>query len=462
MGQMRHSLAFRLLWLVILFMLGLATLLYVPAMAEFRKGYLEERLIAAQTAALALEEVPDGAVSPALEREILDSAKIRAVIIYTQDSRQLILRSEMPATLSARYDIRDLSFIEMNKDAIAALVRDGHGVIQVRGHSISPRHDMVEIVMDEAYVYDAMTAYSRTITLGLLLIAAATSMLIYLTLLLFVVRPMQNMKDTIARFRREPHTAANTTTTDRKDEIGLVEHELLRMQNELRMALRQKENLANLGMAISKINHDLRNILATARLSADRIARIDDPTAQRVAHRLTNAVDRAIKLCERTMEHGRAEEPLPITSNFALKPLVNEVLAELGTVYSAGIKTNVMIHDAESLNADPDQVWRVIMNICRNAMEAMGEEGTLNVTAEKTNGTVAIRIQDTARGIPEDVQKHLFKPFAGGARISGTGLGLTIVKELAQANKGDITLEKTDASGSVFCIIFPAGKDVQE
>ncbi len=459
MGQMRHSLAFRLLWLVILFMMGLAVLMYVPAMAEFRKGYLEERLIAAQTAALALEEVPGGIVSPDLEREILDSAKIRAVIVYTSDSRQLVLRTQLPTALTARYDIRNPSFVALNKDALVTLLRKGVGVIQVRGNSISPRHDMVEIVMDESYVYDAMVGYSKTVALGLLLIAALTSMLIYLALLIFVVRPMQNMKEAISRFRRDPKTPTDATPSGRTDEIGLVEHELARMQNELRLALRQKENLANLGMAVSKINHDLRNILATARLSADRIARMDDPTAQTVAQRLTNAVDRAIKLCERTLEHGRAEEPLPISSNFQLRPLVVEVLAELATTYSKGVQTDIAIDDTLTLYADPDQVWRVIMNICRNAMEAMGDEGTLSVEAKQNETTVTIRIADTAGGIPADVQENLFKPFAGGARVSGTGLGMTIVKELAEANKGEVRLEKTDASGSVFCIILPAGKE---
>ena len=94
-------------------------------------------------------------------------------------------------------------------------------------------------------------------------------------------------------------------------ELNEAEHALQSMQSDLTSMLRQRERLAALGSAVAKISHDLRNILTSAQLFADRIDSSDDPVVARMAPKLMNSITRAVHLCESTLAFGKAEEPAP-------------------------------------------------------------------------------------------------------------------------------------------------------
>ena len=116
----------------------------------------------------------------------------------------------------------------------------------------------------------------------------------FAALQLMIVRPLRRITDSVIAFRSRPEDASvNLPPSERRDEIGLVQTELSGMQEALRTALAQKTRLAALGTAVSKINHDLRNILASAMVVSDRLEQSQDPEVRHVTPRLLEALDRA-------------------------------------------------------------------------------------------------------------------------------------------------------------------------
>ena len=121
---------------------------------------------------------------------------------------------------------------------------------------------------------------------------------------------MRRITASMTEFRDDPEDAGRVIApTRRTDEIGVAERELADMQSGMREALRQRSHLAALGTAVAKINHDLRNTLATAVLVSDRLSDIDDPEVKRMAPRLFDAIDRAVQLCSHTLNYVADSTP---------------------------------------------------------------------------------------------------------------------------------------------------------
>jgi signal transduction histidine kinase len=283
-------------------------------------------------------------------------------------------------------------------------------------------------------------------------------LLVYGALQLMLVRPVQRITDSVIAFRSRPEDASvNLPPSERRDEIGLVQTELSNMQRALRTALAQKTRLAALGTAVSKINHDLRNILASAMVVSDRLDQSQDPEVRQVTPRLLEALDRAARLCSATLNFSRAEASDPQKARFPLAPLLDEVGdAILGPDPGPVRWRNEVGPDVRVL-ADRDQLYRVLMNLGRNAVEALPKtSGLISIAAWQTGDDTVIEIADTGRGIPKGTQAHLFEAFSGSARPGGTGLGLAIAREIMRAHGGDLVLAHTGEDGTVFRLTLPA------
>jgi signal transduction histidine kinase len=212
--------------------------------------------------------------------------------------------------------------------------------------------------------------------------------------------------------------------------------------------------------AVAKISHDLRNMLTTAQIMADRIETSADPAVARTVPKLVASLSRAINLCERTLAYGKAEELPPEPTVFPLRPLVLEVLENEGAAAPArcaGFEAEVP--ERMTVRADADQLFRVLSNLVRNAaqaIEASGASGRVTIRAAEAGGRSEIRVIDTGPGLPLKAREHLFQPFRGGVRQGGTGLGLVIAAEIVRGHGGSLDLEETGARGSTFRISLPA------
>jgi signal transduction histidine kinase len=470
----RRSLTRRLLVLVVLCIMIAEVLFFIPSISRFRYQWLAERLNAALIASLSLDAAPDRGLPENLRAELLARAGVLAVSRKDTHKRALILAADLPAPPAAFYDLDAPGAQVAAWQTFETLLAGDGRIIRVAGTPgmKAEAGSVIDIVIAETPLRHALLAYAGRLFWLSLAISVITAFLIFASFNRILIRPIGRLIDSMLRFREAPEDAGRVIQpSGRADELGAAERALAAMQEELRTALAQKTRLAALGTAVSKINHDLRNMLATAQLISDRLSGSQDPAVQREAPKLMRALDRAIKLTTDTLRYGGAEEPMPQPRRFRLAELVEEVSAALP---ASSVRFENRVDPALMLDADPDQVYRILFNLARNAVQALdgdGQEGTLAVNGRRApDGGIAIEVVDNGPGIPARVQTHLFEPFASArgeagqnaprppsqaAGTGGTGLGLAISRELARAHGGDLVLVKSDGAGTVFRVVLP-------
>lgn len=456
--SIRESLSARLLLFTIFFVLIAEILIYVPSIANFRENWIEQKIAEANIAILVLEAAPDYMVSRMLTDELLGSTENFSIMRRFDDGMDpQVLRAMEPFEVSASFDIRNMSWTKSVSDAFETLLymnRENY-LIEVTGAASGEYGGEIVVVFDEVLLCHDMLIYSRNIVLLTIIISLFTAMLVYYSLSNLLVRPVQKITDNMIAFRQAPEDLTKKFIPEKRDdEIGVVMKELAKMQDDVRKALNQKDHLAKLGGAISNINHDLRNMLSSAQLVSDHLSTIDNPVVQQLAPRFVKAIDRAIRLCENTLQYGGSEVEELNVKTFNLHNLIDDVTTSLGLYENDNIKLHNNISVEQKIKADNDQLFRVLINICRNAVQAIGETGNITVNGTLENSHITIDISDDALGIPEKIKENLFQPFKTGSR-GGTGLGLAISKEIISAHGGTLELLKSDAKGSTFRIILP-------
>lgn len=447
-----RSLSAQLIGLTVLFVMVTEVLIFVPSMAAERLSYMRATILRADLATLSLEETPNNMVSPELTRQLLDMVGVHAIVYRGGQVRRLVLADSMPTSLDLTVDLSQETAFSRMRDAMAALFQTRSRVLRVVGPSSQAKDGLVEVVMDDGPMVSALRVYAGEILSISALISLLTAALIYAILHWRLVRPMAKVTGSMVRFRRDPADMhAVVVPGQRQDEIGVAEQELAAMQNDLRVALRQNQRLAELGAAVSKISHDLRNILATATLLTDRLNESADPEVRRVAPSLMRSIDRAVTLCNDTLRFGRADEAAPHRSDFDLHDLVEDVGASAGVPAGRGINWCNEVPAPFPIRADKEQVFRALLNLTRNAVQALeGRGGRVVARAAKVNGHIEIDVIDTGPGLAPKARDALFKPFASSARLGGTGLGLAIARDIARAHRGDIHLVRSDDRGTQF------------
>jgi hypothetical protein len=443
----RFGLSGKLLVLTILFVMIAEVLIYVPSVANFRVNWLNDRLASAYTAALVLEAAPNGVVSDALAKQILDSIRARAVAMKMGTRRRMLAVGDAPPPISDDFDMRDVKTFDAIVDAFKMLLDTKNDVMRVVGPA-PMGGEYIELIMDEPPLRKAMLRYSVDILLLSLVISCITAALVYLALHYMFVRPMRRVTANMMAFRDDPENVDRVIIpSGRADEIGTAERELATMQTELASMLHQKNRLAALGLAVSKINHDLRNLLSSAQLFSDRLARLPDPGVQRFAPKLMRALERAIAFCQSTLSYGRVQEPPPERREILLEPLVEEVHETLGIGPDGPIRWISAVERGLTVEADYDQLFRILVNLARNALQTL-ESGAardpgrdqIRITGRREGAVVVIEVSDTGPGFSEKARAHLFEAFQGSTRTGGTGLGLAIAAELVRAHGGEIRL----------------------
>lgn len=474
----RLGLSGKLLLLTSLFVMLAEVLIFVPSLANFRANWLNDRINAAHLASLASDAVPGGAVPSALRNELLATAQVKGIAIKRMGQRRMVLPPDRELQIDATYDLRPMAtgfvdeareWYELISDTLATFTMSPDWIMRVIGQP-TPRtglptsaavyepSDFVEIVLPGSPLLKAMYRFGLNI-LGLsIIISVITAALVYFTLSGLLVRPMMRLAHNMTRFSEMPEDASRIIVpSQRTDEIGITERELERMQGELVQLLQQKNRLAQLGLAVAKVNHDLRNMLATAQLMSDRLAALPDPAVQRFAPKLIASLDRAIAFCNDTLKFGQAEEASPRRNLFALLPLVDEVGEGLGLPREWN-GWQVEVDPSLMVDADRDHLFRILNNLVRNACQALeaiaDKSGLITLTASRRAGAVRIEIADNGPGVPDKALANLFQAFKGGARKGGSGLGLAIASELVAAH-GGVLRHVNGRPGAIFVFDIP-------
>lgn len=455
MPPLVRGLSARLLVLTVAFVMLGEVLIYVPSISRYRLVFLQERLAAAHEATLALKASPDGMLSPELAAELLIHARVRSIALRMRGAAYLMLGE--PPKIDATFDLREAMPPDLIRDAFVSLVQRRDRVLRVMGPARVDPNVLVDVTVDEAPMRAEMFDYSERILILSIVLSLLTASLVYLSLHWLMVRPMHRMTATLVAFREAPEDiSTDIIVSDRSDEIGVAQRELVEMQRGLRTALMQRAHLAALGAAVSKINHDLRNILSTAVLVSDRLTHSDDPEVKRQTPMLMSAIDRAVALCEDTLRVSSAGGPEPRRERVALAELVDDVGNALALPEENAVIWRNEVAAEFSVTADRQQLFRVLLNLARNALEAMNGAGEVRVGARRDDGTAVIDVADTGPGLSQHARDHLFEPFAGSGRKGGTGLGLPIAREIMRAHGGDLSVAKSDATGTVLRLVLPA------
>ncbi|WP_297736728.1 HAMP domain-containing sensor histidine kinase [uncultured Maricaulis sp.] len=451
--------------------LGLVTvglvLVYFPAAASFRLQWMTDRAEAAHLAALAADVAPGGALGEEEVRALLMGADAVAVARVRDGMNELVLYSGPIGEGLVESDLRKASWWTHIRDTVETLTADDNRLLRIRAHPMGAPDELIDVIVREAPLHAALRDFSRRLLVYAGLAAFVVGAVLYCALFFLFVRPMRRLAGAMTYFREDPADPGRMIRPgEGRNEIGQAEHELARMQADVRQALLQRERLAALGGAVAKINHDLRNVLASAQLVSDRLAMDADDRVRGMGERLVRAVDRGVRLCEATLEFGRAEESAPVRQTIPARALLEEVAGD-AILAEGDVDWVNDIGEEIVLDADPDQAHRLFLNLCRNAIQAMqagSERRRLSARAvpvppldpDASVGEIRIEISDTGPGVPPKARERLFQPFSGSTRRGGSGLGLSIARELARAHGGDVELVATGDDGTIFAVSLPA------
>ncbi len=461
----KPGLSGRVLLLTIIFVLIAEILIYVPSVANFRNTWLGERISQAKAAAVVLEKAPPDSLPKAVVDELLAGIETTMIALRIDNMRRLLAVSDMPPMVDFEIDLRSRQPLREIASAFDTLLFGGNRTIRVVGPP--PRGgDFVEIVISEASLRAAMIRFSRNILLLSLMISAITAVLVFAALNGLIVKPVKSLASAVSRFGANPANArAIHRPSDRDDEFGTLERSVSSMQSALQTELRQREHLANLGLAVAKINHDLRNMLAAAQLMADRLGSLPDSNVQRFVPKLLGTLDRAIAFCQTTLAYGKAQERAPDIVPVKLEAVLGEIADQLMLSPESTPALALQIPTGLILHADPDHLSRVITNLLRNARSALEQHdipstGLIRISASEDGDAVQIEIADNGPGIPARIRQSLFKAFSGSAHAGGTGLGLAIAQELMRGMGGSINLVDPapgSETGTTFRLMLPKG-----
>ncbi|SDR36287.1 signal transduction histidine kinase /histidine kinase [Rhizobiales bacterium GAS113] len=458
--RVRPGLSAKLLVLTIAFVMLAEILIFIPSVANFRRTWLMNKIAAAATAALVFDAAPSGMVPPELGQELLKQVGALTIWARRADSRMLVASIDNPPEVDVTTDLRDMSPPHEIIEAMGTLAARPGRILRVTARGMGGI--VINMTIEENRLREAMWGFARNILLLSLLISLITAGLVYVSLLFMIVRPIKRLSANMAGFESEPENAARVIPTgDRSDEIGFAERSLARLEAKLADELRRSKKLAALGLMIAKISHDLRNVLSGAQLFSERIAELKNPSVQRLAPRLVDALRRAIDLCEGTLAYGADQKAALKPSRFKLAPLVAECW-ELALPVSRNAPAaliNQVAPDAE-ITADRDQMARVFLNLMRNSLQAMAPQPQqpqaveARITIAAQQGGELIVVQDNGPGVPASMWPRLFEPFSASSSRRGSGLGLAIVADILRAHDGDIRLAPSPG-GARFEIRLP-------
>jgi len=457
----RRPLSTKILLLTILFVMIAEVLIFVPSVANYRINWLAGRMNTAAAASVLVASDADLELPLKAQDDVLMATGAMAIALHIGERSRFIRLSDSVPPIHAQVNVAEFSAFSAVRDAFDTLLFGGDRYVRVYG-PIADSDNTIELILPDGPLRAAMLIYARNVALLSLIISLITASLVFMAINRIAIRPIRRMTQSMLSFSMTPENPdAIIRPSGRDDELGIAERELASMQGQLQETLKSQKHLADLGLAVSKINHDMRNILASAQLMSDRLSGVTDPAVQRFAPKLMRTLGRAVNYSENVLSYGRAGEAPPNRRRIKLAPIVSDVEELLGIDPASGIEFSAHVPEDFELDADSEQLFRVLLNLSRNSVEAMrGDDDPatvkrLTISAARMGTTALISIEDTGPGLPQKARENLFSAFRGSARAGGTGLGLAIAQELVRAHGGTLELREDRGIGAHFEIRLP-------
>lgn len=451
----------KFLLLTMLAVLVAEILIFIPSTASMRIRWLTNLLDTVTPVALVLENEKGEIRSREAQDKILYATNTKSISITTNNQETLLAASAQPFIIDTNVNPHRTSESQAIWDAFATLFDPTERNIRVYG-TIPNTNKTLEIVISNQPLRKALLVYARYVLIISLLISIMAAGFIYLIIHEMLLRPVIRMHHNMIKFAEKPDDPARIIQPEqRQDELGIAQQQLALMQTNLQQTYTERKHLADLGMAVSKINHDMRNILASAQLMSDSLAEIKDPAVKRFAPRLIRTLSRAISYSESVVAYGRTQEAEPKPRRTVLHTIVQDVEDVLNSDHLHNIRFMNAVPPDFIMTIDDEQLFRILTNLCRNAMQALQsipdsiDEKKIIIEANVVDRQIFIDVRDNGPGLSPKAKENLFTAFRGSTRNGGTGLGLVIVQDLVRANGGEILYCEESQPGAHFRIIFP-------
>lgn len=457
------GLSVKIIATIVVVILAVEIVIYIPSAANFRMSWLTDRLRVGIVAARVLDAVPDAMDLPRmLTDRLLRSAGAVAIVYRREGQSQLIELDGSPMPREAiTVDMRDPDPMASIAGVLDTLMLGGDRTLRIVGEEPGQQDSTVEVLMPEALLRAELFAFSRNLAVISLILAAITSVVLYVLVSRILIAPIRRLTENMMKFREAPENASLIVAPHmRRDEIGVMEQELAAMEADIFSMLRQRRHLADLGLAVAKINHDLRNTLTSAQLLSDQVVALDDPKVQRLAPRLVHSIDKAIGFAQSVLDYGRQSATPPRPAQVDLRALVEDAAFDAGLVGHPSIGWTNAVPGGVAIMVDPDQFARIFLNLLKNAREALeGAGSAIEHPAVEVGFTdladgFSVAVSDNGPGLPPRARDNLFVAFEGSARAGGTGLGLAIARELTEAHGGRLSYVE-QPKGTRFDIRMP-------
>ena len=463
-GLLTRRLSGKLLLMTIGFVMLAELLIFVPSAMTFYQDWLGERTQQAGLLTQALTGVPNYEASEILTHQFMEDTNVIMVSARRDGMSEFVLGTPPDAPVADIIDMRDDRRVPKFKYVFEAFFGSADGFIRVLTMSPVEGQDALELIIPKAELKLAMWDYFRRIVYLSLLIAVMTGVLIYVSMSALIIRPVENLAKDLSAFRNNPQVKrGNKPQGYRKDEIGQLQREFYDMKQDVRASFKQRERLATLGLAMAKVNHDLRNVLTSASLVSDRLASDADERVAKMGERLTRAIDRGVKLTRDVLNFSSTGSERAELTTVRLSTLLGEVAGDTLGNFGVGPRKIDFINNVSSevrVTADSDFTYRIFQNLFRNAAQAMAgmrddaAKRELTVESDIRGDQLCVSVIDTGPGIPKKVKESLFAAFSSGSGHGSTGLGLTISKELSETQGGELSLLRSTENGTTFEVML--------
>ncbi|HLV60955.1 MAG TPA: ATP-binding protein [Fredinandcohnia sp.] len=282
-----------------------------------------------------------------------------------------------------------------------------------------------------------------------------------------LLRPIRTLTEAAVRVGRGDYS--EEIPTDAKDDVGVLARAFNRMSASLRAreielrekqeALLRSDKLATVGRMATQIAHEIRNPLSAIALNTELLAEEIAGTGSEEALRLCAAIGKEVeRLEEVTEQYLRFARPMEThlardDVGVVVRDLAQFVAPELQAM---GIDLRVDVPEQLPARIDEPQLRQALLNLVRNAKEAMPEGGVLTLAARtRPGGEVEIVVEDTGEGMSEEALERIFEPFFT-TKKRGTGLGLSLTQQIVQQHGGRLECESAPRRGTTFRVVLPA------
>lgn len=273
-------------------------------------------------------------------------------------------------------------------------------------------------------------------------------------------------------------TAEKPTVLGRVDRDGLdrfLEHSPGAARHFMRVLMKQlrtanskfirdlidNERLSLIGSMMTSIVHDIRNPIATISMVGDYLVNRNDSTLKELGKLTETAVIQMQSMIQELLDYSRGASKAVLEKTTVAEIVDNLDEQILDRLTRRGASVFRDIGYAGEIHVDRGRFLRLLLNIVKNAEEAIPQDGSLTLRTRLDGNFVKFEVQDNGCGIPPEILPKIFEPFVTHGKTKGTGLGMAIAKSMVEAHNGQIWLDSRQGEGTTCHISLPKSPSIQ-